>query len=222
MNTRTRAKIHLWALAAVLAGPLAVVQVAGAEDAGPNGAPAYETATFSMYCYWTGEATVGRVPGVVASRIGHLDGHEVVEVTYDSGRTGVGELAQALKRQSSLYSLIVASPAEQAVAEGYLKPSEIAVRRGETRYIASKHSLQVRHPDLYFLDLTEEQAIALNAWSHFGGPMPDVLSPDQERRWHELQEKLGRKRPAALKPDGARSGAALDAYRQALEAWLAE
>ena len=39
-----------------------------------------ETATFSMYCYWTGEATVGRVDGVVASRIGHWDGREIVQV----------------------------------------------------------------------------------------------------------------------------------------------
>ena len=29
-------------------------------------APKTRTALFNMYCYWTGEATLGRVPGVVA------------------------------------------------------------------------------------------------------------------------------------------------------------
>ena len=60
-----------------------------------------ESATFSMYCYWTGEATLGRVDGVVASRIGHWGGKEIVQVDYDPQRTDVGELADALKRQRS-------------------------------------------------------------------------------------------------------------------------
>ena len=47
------------------------------------------TALFNMYCYWTGEATLGRVPGVVKTRIGELSG-EVVEVEYDPARTDVG------------------------------------------------------------------------------------------------------------------------------------
>ena len=51
------------ALALFLLGPqLAVSQ----EIEGPT-----ETATCSMYCYWTGEAALGEVPGVLRSRIGH-------------------------------------------------------------------------------------------------------------------------------------------------------
>ena len=47
-----------------------------------------EKAIFSMYCYWTGEAALGRVPGVVASGIGSLGGSEVVEVEYDPAPIG--------------------------------------------------------------------------------------------------------------------------------------
>jgi len=67
----------------------------------------FESATFSMYCYWTGEATLGRVDGVVASRIGHWGGAEIVQVDYDPGRTNVDELASALKKQRSFYSQMV-------------------------------------------------------------------------------------------------------------------
>lgn len=182
--------------------------------------PQIETATFSMYCYWTGEATLGRVPGVVASRIGHLDGNEVVEVDYDPARVDLGDLIEALKHQGSFYSLIVPSAEERAAARRYLAPGEIAVRRGETRFVDPKHSLKVRHPDLYYLDLTEEQTIALNSWSHFGGPMPDVLSPEQRQRWQRIREKLRGERPRGLDPAGSRSGAALAEYRAELVSWL--
>src|SRR4029078_5072652 len=64
------------------------------------------TALFNMYCYWTGEATLGRVPGVVKTRIGELSG-EVVEVEYDPARTDVGKMASALKRQGGFYAVVV-------------------------------------------------------------------------------------------------------------------
>ncbi len=128
--------------------------------------PKVETATFSMYCYWTGEATLGRVDGVVASRIGHLGGKEIVQVDYDPRRTGVGELTAALKKQDSFYSLL-------------------SVRSGEPRFIEPKHSLRTRHPELQALSLSEAQAIALNSWSYFGGKMPDVLTEEQKRQLRE-------------------------------------
>lgn len=120
-----------------------------------------EKAVFSMYCYWTGEATVGQVPGVVRTRIGSSGGSEVVEVEFDPSKTNVEHLTQALKRRNSFYDVV----------------------SGPVRYTEEpKHSLRVVHPELLDLDLTEAQAIALNSWSHFGGPMPDVLTPEQKAR----------------------------------------
>src|SRR6476660_6561875 len=82
-------------------------------------APKTKTALFNMYCYWTGEATLGRVPGVVRSRIGELSG-EVVEVEYDPAKTDVGKMAAALKRQGGFYAVVVDSPIAKAEAERYL------------------------------------------------------------------------------------------------------
>ncbi|MFB6352081.1 MAG: thioredoxin family protein, partial [Bradymonadaceae bacterium] len=53
-----------------------------------------ETAIFEMYCFWSGEAGLGRLEGVVQTRPGFLEGTEVVEVTYDPDRTVLAELAR--------------------------------------------------------------------------------------------------------------------------------
>lgn len=42
-----------------------------------------ETATFSMYCFWSGEGTFGSILGVVETAPGYQDGKEVVRVQFD-------------------------------------------------------------------------------------------------------------------------------------------
>lgn len=164
----------------------------GAQNAIPAipGPPAKtEKAVFSMYCYWTGEATVGQVPGVVRTRIGSLGGNEVVEVEYDPARTDVGRLTQALKRRNSFYALLAPDREAAAQASRLVPAGDVEIRSGSVRYTEDpKHSLRVAHPELLELDLTEAQAIALNSWSHFGGPMPDVLTPEQKARLKERKK----------------------------------
>ena len=40
-------------------------------------------ATYSMYCFWTGEALFGRINGVIKTTAGYQDGKEAVTVEYD-------------------------------------------------------------------------------------------------------------------------------------------
>ena len=161
---------------------LALASSAGAEDSGSSHVARLETATFSMYCYWTGEATLGRLEGVVASRIGHWSGAEIVQVDYDPEKIDVGEMARALKRQRSFYSLLIAEGAGAKAATHNLGDSDINVLPGKPHFIEPKHSLRTRNPHLLKLGLDERQAIALNSWSYFGGPMPDVLTTEQKQR----------------------------------------
>ena len=67
-------------------------------------------------------------------------------------------------------------------------PREAARGRANPRFIESKYSLRSQHPELYRLDLTEDQKRILNSWSYFGGPRPDVLTEQQNRILTE-QEK---------------------------------
>lgn len=138
------------------------------------------TATLAMYCYWTGEATLGRVDGVLASRIGHWGGKEIVQVDYDPQRTSLDQLVSALKRQRSFDALVLESD-ESASVDG-LSSRQIIRAQGAPDFIEPKHSLRTRYPDVWALDLDEQQAIALNSWSYFGGKMPDVLTDEQKRR----------------------------------------
>lgn len=146
-------------------------------DAGPG----LETATFSMYCYWTGEATLGKVDGVVASRIGHWGGQEIVQVDFDPNKTNRSNLAQALIDQRSFYAVLAdGERAAQRLASDF-DGEQIRRVSGEAHFIEPKHSLRTRFPQLASLDLTEAQQIELNTWAYFGGPMPQVLTDEQKQ-----------------------------------------
>ena len=160
------------------------------------------------------------MPGVLSSKIGHLDGNEIVEVEYDPARTNLPEMVAALKRQSSFYSLIAKDRKRKEAARAHISDAVIKLNPREATFIESKHSLRTRHPDLYFLDLTETQSIALNSWSYFGGQMPDVLTEKQKILRTKIRARLRTKSPRQLRPN--RSGKGLQAYQEKLLNWLGE
>ncbi|MBK9983541.1 MAG: thioredoxin family protein [Saprospiraceae bacterium] len=43
------------------------------------------TATYTMYCFWAGEALFGAVNGVISTSAGYQEGKEAVKVEYDPG-----------------------------------------------------------------------------------------------------------------------------------------
>lgn len=53
-----------------------------------------KTAAFSMYCFWDGEAKLGRIDGVIETEAGWLDGHEVVRLKYDPHQVEWATLVQ--------------------------------------------------------------------------------------------------------------------------------
>lgn len=162
--------------------PTLALTLALLNAAAPGAAGEYRTATFSMYCYWTGEATLGRVDGVLASRIGHWGGSEIVQVDYDPDRTSLFRLVSELESQRSFYAVLVADADEKRQAAAEVEADQLIERTGSPRFIEAKYSLRRRHPEIAALDLTERQAILLNSWSYFGGKMPDVLTADQKKR----------------------------------------
>lgn len=59
-----------------------------------------QTATFSMYCFWTGEGIFGAIPGVIETEPGYQDGKEVVKVQFDPGVTSRSELEKLTQPKS--------------------------------------------------------------------------------------------------------------------------
>lgn len=64
-----------------------------------------QAATFSMYCFWSGEAILGRLPGVMETEPGFQDGKEVVRVYFAPTLTSRARLEQEVRpKQISLCS----------------------------------------------------------------------------------------------------------------------
>ena len=127
-----------------------------------------------MYWYWTGEAALGKLKGVKKTRIGSLNHKEVVEVFYNPKETNVKEMRDTLKGHDSFYSYIYRNENELADAKDKISSSEIKKGSGNISYIKSKHSLKVKYPKIFKSKMTEEEALRLNTWAHFGGKKPEI------------------------------------------------
>jgi len=143
-----------------------------------------------------------------------------VEVDYDPQQVTLREMVRALQQESSLYSVMAGDRTAHEALRAELPGTEVTRTRGQAEFIESKHSLRTRFPDLYYLDLTERQAIALNSWSYFGGEMPEVLSSSQKVLHARLKRKLRETGPPAFQP--VREGDGRERYRERLLQWLGD
>ena len=87
-----------------------------------------ERVAFGMHCYWSGEACLGEIPGVLSTRAGYAGGGEAVEVVFDAERLSLAELAgHALRRGCADRILYPFAHQEQAARAVY---DEEAARYG--------------------------------------------------------------------------------------------
>lgn len=56
-----------------------------------------KNAYFKMYCFWSGEAALGKQEGVIATQPGFMNGYEVVKVTYDTDQINEKQIAKKVK-----------------------------------------------------------------------------------------------------------------------------
>ena len=141
-----------------------------------------------------------------------------MEVEYDPQQVTLADMVGALKSEGSFYSVVEENRSAYEATREELPDVAVTRAHGNADFIESKHSLRTRFPDLYYLDLTEKQAIALNSWSYFGGAMPDVLSSSQIALRPELRKKLRQSRQPPFQP--ARESTAREQYREQLMEWL--
>lgn len=125
----------------------------------------HETVAFSQYCYWTGEARLGALKGVITTEAGWIAGKEVTLVTYDPASLKLQQLIQAAERAdvaSSIYApqhLIKKANSITNVPVGILS---------NNRYRTAKESdqkRQIRGTHFAKLDLTAAQATKVNAFA---------------------------------------------------------
>ncbi len=142
--------------------------------------PRAERAVFEMHCFWSGEACLGGLPGVVGTRAGWLGGREVVEVRFDPKRTSRERLWRAARRGGCARSVFVPDAGQERAAAAVLGAD--AVRRAPGAMRSARASDQQRHlraSPLAALDLTPLQRTRVNAALASGDDPARWLSPRQ-------------------------------------------
>lgn len=119
-----------------------------------------ERAYYSMPCFWSGEVCLGGQPGVLSTRAGFAEGHEVVEVRYDPRRQDRADLDRA--------------------SESCGRP----LRATEFRASAKDDKYQLKHSAWRAVPMTAMQRTLVNARLGQGRDPGDLLSPRQ----HALHE----------------------------------
>lgn len=117
-----------------------------------------ERAVFSMYCFWSGEACLGTVEGVVATRTGFYEGHEVVEVEFDPTRI--------------TYDALVSTAQAKRCGDPVAKKAIIRGSEKDDKY-------QLTSTPYRSLTMTPLQATKLNSLIAAGGDPASILSPRQ-------------------------------------------
>lgn len=136
-----------------------------------------KVATYSMYCFWSGEAALGGVDGVVETEAGFGSG-EVVRVRYDSTQTDV----EALDR-------VAAQAKARRVSSERFRASP-----KDTKY-------QIRHSLLRFVPMTETQASRINAALGTRRDPLRYLSSGQRRIYRAVELSRGKGWSVALDRD---------------------
>jgi hypothetical protein len=140
-----------------------------------------ERATLAMSCYWSGEACIGGIPGVLATRTGSLDGREVVEALFDPGRIPYRRLLVEVVRRRCADFAFAHTPAQLESARERFGPA-VALEPGAARAASDRdQKYHLRRSRLRAAELTPRQATRLNAALAAGLDPAPLLSPRQRK-----------------------------------------
>ncbi|MCB9898462.1 MAG: thioredoxin family protein [Planctomycetes bacterium] len=153
--------------------------------------------TFAMDCFWEGEAALGALDGVVATRPGFLDGREVVEVFSLPDVLDDDALFAAARAEHCTRGVFVPEAGRLAAARQALGDIAVhdATRARDAESSDALHSLAAS--PLRWLPLTPLQAVRVNAaLAHDEDVLPWLSS--RQRGQRELIDEALRHDPSAL------------------------
>lgn len=149
----------------------------------PETAKDNKIAVFAMYCFWTGEAKLGSLDGVIATESGFFDGHEVVVVKYDQKKIKLLDLVAEAEKFDCTDAVYLTNEAEQKeiASETRLKNVKLfSFKEGYRRAPVSDQKRQLmKNKKLPELGLTPMQWTKLNSSIVTGDKFEKWLSPRQ-------------------------------------------
>jgi hypothetical protein len=178
-----------------------------------------EKAVFAMYCYWEGEAKLGRVEGVIGTRIGMLNGSESVEVEFDPTVLGYKTLLGKAMELDCAHKVFARTNDQFKAAREVVGNEVVRSDKAIDARTSQQHDL-AHYQDYYFLPLTALQATRVNAAVAANESPDGLLSPSQLALLKKTREAIGRnpKVFAGLTPDRSQGG--LPRYLAKLEKLL--
>ncbi len=148
-----------------------LAQELGAERTGTK------TATFGMYCFWSGEKEIGALDGVTATKPGFMGGREVVQVNYNPNVISYDDLAEKAKDARCNSHVYTNDSSEKAIAKKIVGEGSIS---NESKFRLDKDvKYYLSRTHYRFVPMTEMQAAKVNSQIGRGKSFSDYLSPRQ-------------------------------------------
>jgi len=147
------------------------------EEARMNAEPVAQ-ATFAMHCFWEGQAQLASLEGVVGTKVGWLDGKEVVDVEYDPSRIKYSALL--LKAQSMQCASTVFARTDGQCKLARELAGENAVRSDDpSKHVAKDELYRLVNSPFKHVPMTPLQAQKVNAALGMRQDPSAALSPAQ-------------------------------------------
>ena len=138
---------------------------------------ALEKSVFSMYCFWSGEAALGAIKGVISTKTGFLERHEVVEVTFDPTTIPYKKLAQTARKNQISSRFFTRNKNQQKIAkkitDGISTLSTQAIKPD------SQPKYYLSHTPLKYVPMTLLQGARINSAAAYKQDTNQFLSPRQ-------------------------------------------
>jgi len=166
---------RVWTREGIAARMIAALEAAGREAPPYLRVAAYENdserqgvAAFAQSCFWSGEAALGRIAGVVETEAGWIGGHEVTRVRYHVGLLSLDELLREAISAGVADTVYLADPAERERVRGLgllpVEPLDESYREAA----ASDQKKQIEGSALGRLELSPMQRTKVNAFAPLG------------------------------------------------------
>ena len=147
-------------------------------------------AAFAMYCFWTGEAKLGSLDGVIATEAGFYDGHEVVVVKYDEDTIKLLDLVAEAEKFECASAVYLPTKIDRDLVANKTRLKNVKLFDSKKGYRKAPQADQKKQlskvTGLEDLNLTPMQWTKLNSSRVSGQSFESWLSPRQ-------LEKLGTK-----------------------------
>jgi len=141
-----------------------------------------EQAVFAMSCFWSGEAKLGTLSGVVGTSPGFLHGEEVVEVSFDPNVISYENIVETAEKMKCNRKIFTRDEKQQQSAQRVM--GDRAVPTGDPVVLDQQPKYHLLHTRLRHVPLTPLQASRVNS-AVWGRRDPEYfLSPRQVKIFH--------------------------------------